>query len=159
MAPRTLASLSLDRLGIQVSLHSYPVDEAHLDARAVAQAVGLPPSQVFKTLVTADENGHLVIAGIPADRELDLKKLSRAAGVRRTEMVAVKDLPRLTGYVRGGVSPLGLKRPAALFLQDGIADIETVSVSAGRRGLQMFLSGRDLVRATSARVCDLCRTD
>lgn len=159
MAPRTLASLALDRLGIVSSLHPYPVDEAHLDARTVALAVGLLPSQVVKTLVAIDEGGHLLIAGVPADRELDLKKLARAAGVRRTTMVPVKDLRRLTGYVRGGVSPLGLKRPAPVFLQDGIALLDPVSVSAGRRGLQMFLAGRDLVLATSARVCDVCRED
>lgn len=157
MAPRTLASLALDRLGIAHTLHAYPVDETHLDATEVARAVGLPPAQVFKTLVCITDRGGVVIAVVPGDQELDLKKLARAAGVRSVALAPVKDLERLTGYVRGGVSPLGLKRPHPTYLDAAAVDLEIVSVSAGRRGLQMFLAGQDLKRALGCAVTTLTR--
>ncbi len=158
LAPQTLATLALGRLGVAYSLHAYPADESHLDAVTVAEAVGLVPSQVFKTLVTMTDTGRVLVASLPADRELDLKKLARAAGAKRAELVPVKDLFRLTGYVRGGVSPLGLRRPYPVFIADEIEGLDPVSVSAGRRGLQIFLAGDDLVRACQARVVTLLHT-
>lgn len=157
MADRTLATLALDRMGIAYTLHAYPVDEDHLDAVTVARAVGLPPGQVFKTLVTQGDGGRVIVAVLPADRDLDRKKLAQVAGLKRVDLVPVKDLVPLTGYMRGGVSPLGLRRPYPIYIAQEVVGLDPVSVSAGRRGLQMFLAGSDLVRACHAHVADLCR--
>ncbi len=128
-----------------------------MDAVTVAHKVGLPPEQVFKTLVLRGDRTGVLMASLPADAELDLKVLAAVSGNRKVEMVPVRDLPALTGYVRGGVSPLGTKKAYPYYLDEIAIILDPVSVSAGQRGVQMFLSGEDLARATGAVLAAISR--
>lgn len=152
---KTLAVKMLDRMKVSYQLREYEVSEDELDAVTVAQKVGLPPAQVFKTLVTRSTHKAILIASVAADRELDLKALARVAGEKKVELVPVKEIEGLTGYVRGGVSPLGLKKPYPYYLDSNAFDHKVISVSAGRRGLQVLLSPADLQRVTHARLVEI----
>lgn len=151
--PKTNAARLLDQAGIHYELRHYPVEEEHLNASQVAEAIGMPPEQVFKTLVARGDRTGVVLACIPANSELDLKGLAAASGNKKVELVAMKDVLGLTGYVRGGVSPLGVKKPYPLFLEETAEIWDTISVSAGVRGCQMLLRPGDLARVTDARSC------
>lgn len=155
MAAKTNASRILDKLNIAYTLHEYEWDEDHLDAQSVADKVGLPCGQLFKTLVLRGDKTGIVMACIPGDKELDLKKLASASGNKKVEMVPVKDIVTLTGYIRGGVSPLGCKKKYPLYIDRSVVPMDTVSISAGRRGLQIFLKGTDLIDACEGIVSDI----
>jgi Cys-tRNA(Pro)/Cys-tRNA(Cys) deacylase len=147
---KTNAARLLDRAGIHYELREYAVDENHLGATDVAAAIGLPPEQVFKTLVARGDRAGVLLASIPANAELDLKALAAASRNKKVELVAVKEVFGLTGYMRGGVSPVGTRKPYPLYL-DETADLwDTISVSAGVRGCQMLLAPGDLARAVGA---------
>jgi Cys-tRNA(Pro)/Cys-tRNA(Cys) deacylase len=154
---KTTACRILDGLGIAYTLHAYDWDEQALDAATVAAKLGLDPQRVFKTLVGRGDRSGLLLAVIPGDRQLDDRALARLSGDKRVDLVPVRELPALTGYVRGGVSPLGVRRRARAFVDATALSVGTISVSAGRRGLQMFLDGGDLVRALGATVAPLTR--
>ena len=154
---KTIAARLLDGMGIHYELREYPFSEDELDALTVAAKVGLPPEQVFKTLVLRGDRTGLLMACIPAGAELDTKALAALSGNKRVEMVHVKELPALTGYQRGGVSPLGAKKRCPVFIHESAAGLDLLSVSAGQRGLQLLLSGADLIAATGARVGELGR--
>ncbi len=136
-------------------LRHYPVDEQHLSAPEVAEAIGMPPEQVFKTLVARGDRGGVVLAAIPANAELDLKALASASGNKKVELVAVKEVLTLTGYIRGGVSPIGTKKPYPVYLDETAEIWDIISVSAGIRGCQMLLSPADLTRITGAQSCPI----
>lgn len=155
---KTNAARTLDRLGIPYDIRTYEVDEAHLGAEIAARKLGLPPEQVFKTLVARTGRRDVVLACIPGNAELDLKALGAAAGGKKAELVALKEVQPLTGYVRGGVSPIGARRSYPLFLDRTSEAFPTISVSAGLRGVQMLVAPADLARAVNATVCDICRT-
>ncbi len=147
---KTNAARILDREGIHYELREYQVDESDLSATLVAQKIGMPPEQVFKTLVARGDRSGVVIAAIPANTELDLKALAAVSGNKKVELVAVKEVLGLTGYIRGGVSPVGTRKPYPFFL-DETADLwDLISVSAGVRGCQMLLAPDDLARVTGA---------
>lgn len=146
--PKTNASRILDQQRIPHELLSYPVDPDDLGAEAVAAKVGLPPEQVFKTLVLRASDGAILLACIPAGTELDLKALARAADKKGAAMVPMKEVLPLTGYIRGGVSPVGTKRKYPLYIDASAAAHPRIAVSAGRRGCQMLLAPADLLRAT-----------
>jgi len=147
---KTNAARLLDSTGIHYELREYEVDENDLSAPHVAAAIGMPPEQVFKTLVARGDRTGVLMACIPANTELDLKALANASGNKKVELVAVKEVLPLTGYIRGGVSPVGTRKPYPLYL-DETADIwDIVSVSAGMRGCQMLLRPDDLARAVEA---------
>lgn len=150
MAPKTNAVRILERLGVRYRLLSYDVDPERLDAETVAAKIGMPAAQVFKTLVCRGDRGGPCFAVVPGDRELDLKALARASGDRKCETVALREVQPLTGYVRGGVTVLGAKKALAVFLDATAFEFETVSVSAGQRGLQILVAPSDYVRATGA---------
>ena len=153
--PKTNAVRLLDREGIHYELREYQVDDSDLSAERVANAIGMPPEQVFKTLVARGDRTGVLLACIPGSTELGFKALADASGNKGVEMVAVKELPFLTGYVRGGVSPLGLKKTYPLYL-DETADLwDVISVSAGVRGLQMLVAPVALVQLTGAVKCDI----
>ena len=154
---KTNAARILDQLKIPYELREYPWSEEELDAVSVAHKVGLPPEQVFKTLVVRGDRTGVMMACIPAAVELDLKALAAISGNKKVEMVPVKEIQALTGYVRGGVSPLGSKKAYPLYLDASAEALDQVSVSAGQRGLQMVLSGPALIRATRATVASLRR--
>jgi Cys-tRNA(Pro)/Cys-tRNA(Cys) deacylase len=154
---KTNAARILDALGIHYELREYTVDPDDLSAPSVAAKIGMPVEQVFKTLLASAGRGEYVFAVIPGDAELDFKKLARAAGMRSTELAALKDVQPLTGYIRGGVTVLGAKKPYPAYVDELIELYDQVSVSAGQRGTQLVLAPADYLRASSATIADLCK--
>ena len=152
---KTNAARKLDELKIEYKLVEYPVDEEHLDAIHVAQEVGMPPAQVFKTLcVRGDKNG-VMFAVIPGDGELDLKALAKVSGNKRAELVALKVVLPLTGYIRGGCSPLGAKKNYPVYMDASSNNWPEIAISAGQRGMQIVAAPADLQKATNATVVPL----
>jgi len=150
---KTNAARMLDSAGIHYELREYEVDQNDLSAPHVAEKVGLPPEQVFKTLVARGDRTGVLMACIPANSELDLKALAAASGNKKVELVAVKEVLGLTGYIRGGVSPVGTRKPYPLYLDETAELWDIISVSAGMRGCQMLLAPVDLIRAVDAQRC------
>lgn len=157
MPHKTNAVRALDQLGISYELREYSVDENDLAAESVAQKIGLPPEQVFKTLVAEGDRNGICMAVIPANSELDLKALATASGNRKIQLVAVKDLQSLTGYIRGGVTALAAKKDYPVFVDEMIEVHDIVSVSAGVRGMQILLKPADYLRAAKAVTASLAR--
>ena len=156
-AKKTNALRILEEAGVDYTTRSYVVDESDLSAISVAKKLGLEASQTFKTLVAKGEQTGVVLVSIPGDAQLDLKALARASGNKRVEMAPLKDVFDLTGYVRGGVSPLGLKKSFPFFLDELTEVYDVVSISAGVRGLQILLKPQDLIALTSAIMGDFSR--
>lgn len=152
---KTNATRILDEKNIEYSLIEYTVDEEHLDAVHVASEVGLPAAQVFKTLVVRGDKTGPVFAVIPGDGELDLKALAKVSGNKRAELVHLKEVLPLTGYIRGGCSPLGAKKNYPVYLDETCVLWDKIAISAGQRGLQIFLNPDDLVAATGAAVVSI----
>jgi Cys-tRNA(Pro)/Cys-tRNA(Cys) deacylase len=150
MPPKTNAARILDAAGVLYEIRAYEVDENDLSAPHVAEAIGMPPEQVFKTLVARGDRSGVLMASIPANAELDLKGLAKASGNRKVELVAVKEVLGLTGYIRGGVSPIGTKKPYPFYLDETAEIWDAIAVSAGVRGKQMVLAPGDLARVTEA---------
>lgn len=152
---KTNAARKLDELKIDYQLIEYTVDEEHLDAVHVAQEVGMPAAQGFKTLcVRGDKNG-VMFAVIPGNGELDLKALAKVSGNKRAELVALKEVLPLTGYIRGGCSPLGAKKNYPVYMDESSNMWSQIAISAGQRGMQILASPKDLQRATNATVAAL----
>ncbi len=154
---KTNGARFLEQLGIPFELRTYEVDPGDLSALAVAKKVGMPPEQVFKTLLTSGGPGAYVFAVIPGDAELDLKKLARAAGLRKAEMAPLKDVQPLTGYIRGGVTVFGAKKAYPVFVDETALLFDRISVSAGARGAQLILRPEDYLRAAEAQTADLTK--
>src|SRR5580698_11094038 len=154
---KTNAARLLDSLGIAYELRPYEVDPNDLTAISVAHKIGLPPEQVFKTLLTHTSDKEHVFAVIPGDSELDLKKLAATAGARNAELAALKEVEPLTGYIRGGVTVLAAKKPFRAFADETIELFDVISISAGQRGVQIILSPPDYLRATEAILADLTK--
>ena len=152
---KTNAARILDNLGIDYEIKTYAVDEEDLSAVHVAETAGLNIEEVFKTLVARGDKTGVIMAVIGGGEELNLKSLAKASGNKSVEMISLKELFPLTGYVRGGCSPLGAKKNYPVFLDSKAMEHEKISISAGQRGMQIFLSPQDLVRATNATVADL----
>jgi len=157
-ASKTNAARLLDGLRIGYELRAYEVDPEDLTAISVAKKIGLPPEQVFKTLLTHTSDGEHVFGVVPGDAELDLKKLAAVADVRKAEMASLKDVEPLTGYVRGGVTVLAAKKPFPAFVDETVELFDVVSVSAGQRGLQLLIAPADYLRATEATVADITKS-
>jgi Cys-tRNA(Pro)/Cys-tRNA(Cys) deacylase len=147
---KTNGARFLENLGIAFELREYEVDPDDLSAITVAKKIGMPPERVFKTLLTTGGPGQYIFAVIPGDAELDFKKLARAAAVRKAEMVSLKDVQPLTGYIRGGVTVFGAKKPYPVFIDETAILFDTISVSAGTRGTQLILAPADYLRAAQA---------
>ncbi|MBW4027333.1 MAG: Cys-tRNA(Pro) deacylase [Acidobacteria bacterium] len=154
---KTNAARFLDSLGIHYELRDYEVDPEDLSATSVAKKIGLPAEQVFKTLLCVTSDREHIFAVIPGDAELDFKKLAAAADARKAEMVSLKDVQPLTGYIRGGVTVFGAKRPFPAFVDETMELFDIISVSAGVRGTQILLAPGDYLRAAQARVTDLTK--
>jgi Cys-tRNA(Pro)/Cys-tRNA(Cys) deacylase len=154
---KTNGARLLDSLGIHYSLREYEVDPEDLTAITVAKKIAMPVEQVFKTLLTTDGAGNHFFAVIAGDAELDFKKLARAAGVRKAEMVSLKEVQPLTGYIRGGVTVFGAKKAYPVFADETIELFDQISVSAGVRGTQLILAPADYLRAAEATVADLTK--
>ena len=147
---KTNGARFLESLGIAFELREYEVDPNDLSAIAVAHKVGMPPEQVFKTLVTTGGHAEYAFAVLPGDSELDFKKLARAAGWRKAEMSPLKDVQPLTGYIRGGVTIFGARKPYPVFVDETVILFDQISVSAGARGTQLILAPEDYLRAAAA---------
>ncbi|HEY2038160.1 MAG TPA: Cys-tRNA(Pro) deacylase [Edaphobacter sp.] len=154
---KTNAARLLDSLGIRYELRAYEVDPEDLTAISVARKIGLPPEQVFKTLLSHINTGEYLFAVIPGDAELDLKKLAHAAGAKKAELASLKDVEPLTGYIRGGVTVMGAKKPFPAFADETIELFDIISISAGQRGLQLILSPADYLRASQSTLADLTK--
>ena len=145
----------LEQKKIPYSAHSYPHGDQPVDGVTAAALLGMDPSAVFKTLVVRGASRQILIFVIPAAGELDLKKAARAAGEKSLAMVHVSELLALTGYVRGGCSPIGMKKRYPTFLDRSAELLNTVTVSAGKIGFQVELKPRDLMALTNAKTADL----
>jgi Cys-tRNA(Pro)/Cys-tRNA(Cys) deacylase len=147
---KTNAVRQLDTLHIAYELRDYEVDPDDLSAVKVAAQIGLPPAQVFKTLVIQGDRHGIALAVIPGDLEVDLKALARLSGNRRMEMAPLSQVQPLTGYIRGGVTALACKKAYPVYLDDSAQHHAAIAVSAGVRGTQIVLAPADYVRATGA---------
>ena len=154
---KTNAARYLDSLNIQYELREYALDTEDFSAVLVAEKVGLPPEQVFKTLLCVTSGKEHVFAVVPGNAELDFKKLAHAAGARKAEMVSLKEIQPLTGYIRGGVTVFGAKKDFAVYADETLELFDVISVSAGTRGTQIILSPGDYIRASRASLADLTK--
>lgn len=154
---KTNAARILDGLGIAYEVRTYEVDPDDLSAETVARKVGLPPEQVFKTLVVRGSEHGVCLAVVPGGEELDPKALARLTGDRRTEVVPLKEVQPLTGYVRGGVTALGIRKSYPVFVDETVELFDRISVSAGQRGAQLILAPGDYLRAVEATVGPIAR--
>jgi Cys-tRNA(Pro)/Cys-tRNA(Cys) deacylase len=155
MPAKTNAARLLDQIGIQYELREYEVDPNDLAAETVAAKIGMPAEQVFKTLLARGDRNGPIMAVIPGDQELDLKALAEAAGERKIQLVPVKELQSLTGYIRGGVTALAAKHDFPVYADETIELFDVISVSAGMRGLQILIAPADYLRATKATIVAL----
>lgn len=154
---KTNAVRLLDSLGISYELRAYEVDPNDLTAISVARKIVLPPEQVFKTLLAQTSTGDHLFAVIPGDAELDLKKLAHAANAKKTELASLKEVEPLTGYIRGGVTVMGARKPFPAYADETIELHDLISISAGQRGLQIVLAPADYLRAANATLADLTK--
>lgn len=152
---KTNAVRILESKGVPFTLLNYEVSEDELDAVSVAKKIGFDPDSVFKTLVARNEANSLLVFVIPGSCELDLKKAAKASGSKRIEMVKVKELFELTGYIRGGCSPVGMKKNFPVFLDETAQLFENISISAGVRGTQIIINPGDLINSIAASSADL----
>lgn len=152
---KTNAARILDGLKIPYEIKTYAVDENDLSAVHVAEVSGLDIATIFKTLVARGDKTGIIMAVIGGGDELNLKSLAKASGNKSVEMIALKELLPLTGYVRGGCSPLGAKKNYPVYIDSRAVTLEKISISAGQRGMQLILSPNDLIRAVSATVANL----
>lgn len=155
MSVKTNAVRLVEAAGIPVREHFYEYDEKDLNGNHAAEAIGMPPEQVFKTLVARGARTGINVFCIPVCCELDLKKAAKAAGDKNMELIAVKELLPLTGYIRGGCSPIGIKKKYPTFMDETAILWEEIAVSAGERGHQMVLNPESLASLTGATLCDI----
>ena len=154
---KTNAMRQLDAARIKYEICEYEVDENDLSGTHIADEIGLPYSQVFKTIVThGDKTGHIVFC-IPCDREIDLKKAAAVTGNKKIEPAHVKDLLSLTGYIRGGCSPVGMKKKFPTYFDESALENERITVSAGVRGMQLLVATADIIRFTAARTAQITK--
>ena len=148
--PKTNAMRMLDKEKIPYQMHTYDASDGHIDGAAVARKVGMDPAKVFKTLVTRGHSGSYYVCVLPVERELDLKKAAKVFGEKSLEMIPVAQLLPTTGYVRGGYSPIGMKKRFTTTFDELAKQQETIVVSGGKIGFQMELAPADLLRAANA---------
>jgi Cys-tRNA(Pro)/Cys-tRNA(Cys) deacylase len=154
---KTNAARILEALGIRYELREYEVDEEDLSAGSVGRKIRLPPEQVFKTLVCRGDRTGVLFAVVPADAELDFKAIGRLSGDRSVEMVALREVQPLTGYVRGGVTVLGARKEYPVYVDETAELFDVISVSAGVRGTQILLAPADYLSASKAKAGRLTR--
>ena len=152
---KTNAARLLDELGIGYELHEAPYDEADLSATAMARSLGVPVEEVFKTLVVRGDKTGVLEVCVPGAAELNLKELAAVSGNKHVEMVPLKEVQPLTGYIRGGCSPIGMKKSFPTYIHSTCRLYDSIYVSAGVRGLQIRIAPDDLIGTTDASVVDL----
>ncbi len=154
---KTNTARFLDRLNIPYQLVEYEVDESDLGAENVAQKINFPLEQVFKTLVARGDKTGVLLACIPGGAGLDLKAIAAISGNKKVEMVPVKEIESLTGYIRGGVSPIGTKKRYPVYLDESAINFPLISISAGIRGCQLFVDPKSLSKVLEAKVGQISR--
>ena len=152
---KTNVARLLDAAHIPYTLIEYPVDEEHLEAQHVADSIGEDINQVYKTLVMRGDKTGLIVGVIPGNREIDLKKAAKTSGNKKVEMIHMKELLPLTGYIRGGCSPIGMKKPLPIYFQQDCMEWPQIYVSAGQRGLQVCIAPADLVGYVGGTISDI----
>lgn len=152
---KTNAARLLDAQEISYELAGYEVDENDLSATTLAKKIGQDVDQIFKTLVLRGDKTGVFVCVVPGSLEVDLKKAAKVSGNKNCAMVLQKELPGLTGYIRGGCSPLGMKKAYPIYLHETCILFDLIFISAGQRGLQLKLNPEDLIRVTGAVVCDV----
>jgi Cys-tRNA(Pro)/Cys-tRNA(Cys) deacylase len=155
---KTNTARFLDGLKMDYKLCEYEIDESDLSAESVARKVSLPLEQVFKTLVARGDKTGVLMACIPGNSELDLKAMATISGNKKVDMVPMKEIQQLTGYIRGGVSPIGIKKHYPIFLDESAVRFPFISISAGARGSQIFISPGDLIKALDIKLCKIARS-
>lgn len=156
---KTNALRQLEQKKIAFETREYEYSDSHAAALETAHALGIDENQVFKTLVTVGNKTGPVVAVIPGNKTLDLKKLAKVSGNKKIEMLPMKDLEELTGYIHGGCSPVGMKKLFPTYYASEAEEFDTIHVSAGRRGLQMSVSPEDLLTITRGNYADLTEND
>lgn len=152
---KTNAARQLDRLKIAYELITYEVDESDLGAAHIAEQLGQPIERLFKTLVLRGDKTGLFVCVVPGADEVDLKKAAKVTGNKKCDLIPMKELLPTTGYIRGGCSPIGMKKAFPTYFHESILNYDAVYCSAGQRGLQFRLAPSDLVNAAQGTVCDL----
>jgi Cys-tRNA(Pro)/Cys-tRNA(Cys) deacylase len=152
---KTNAVRLLDAKRVPYILKTYEAPEGFLDGVSVAKATGTEPERVFKTLVTQGSSKEYYVCVIPVAEELDLKKAARYFGEKKIEMIPARDITRVTGYIKGGCSPIGMKKPFKTAIDQSAAHFEQIVVSAGKVGMQMDLPVKDLMEMCGAGLADL----
>ena len=147
----------LDSKNIEYTVSTYDNKDGKIDGVSVAKKINKDPKEVFKTLVTQGSDREFFVFVIPVKNELDLKKADKAAKEKNVEMIAVKDIDKYTGYIRGGCSPIGMKKLYKTFIDISAKDLEIIVVSAGKIGVQVQLKPRDLIEATAGEFVDISR--
>ena len=152
---KTNAARLLDKAGIAYNLIPYEFDENDLAAQHVADSLGQDIARVFKTLVLHGDKTGYIVCVVPGNMEVNLKALAKESGNKKVEMIAMKDLLGVTGYIRGGCSPIGMKKRFPTFFHLTATDFDTIYVSAGVRGLQVEISPKDLIAFVQAKVAEV----
>ena len=152
---KTNAMRRLDAARIPYEVKEYTVDENDLSGVHIAEQIGLPFEQVFKTLVAKGDKTGIVVFCIPVDKEIDLKRAAVVTGNKKIEMLPVKDLLATTGYIRGGCSPIGMKKKFPTYIEEIAGNFEKITVSAGIRGAQLLLGVDQLVKFVDAKMCQI----
>ena len=152
---KTNAMRMLDNADIEYKALEYDCDESDLSGTTVAYKIGLPCEMVFKTLTARGDKTGICVFCIPADKELDLKKAAKHSGNKRVELLAVKELLGITGYIRGGCSPIGMKKTYPTYFDETVILFDEITISAGVRGCQLLLSAEKLLSFLDATTCDL----
>lgn len=155
---KTNAMRMLDSAHVNYVLHTYDTSDGQIDGLAVARKCGEDPEQVFKTLVTQGNDKNFYVFVVPVENELDLKACARSVGVKSVEMIHVRDLLKTTGYIRGGCSPIGMKKKYTTVYDETIVLFDTVLVSGGRIGTQVEIAPSDLIWITDGITADISRS-
>jgi len=155
LSEKTNAMRLLEAEGIAFEVRSYDIDEEDLSAESAAAALNMAPEQVFKTLVIHGDRSGPMLVLLPAGTEIDLKRLANMTGDKKVEMVPLREIQDLTGYVRGAVTPLAIHRSYPVYIDETVILWSEVGISAGAKGLQILLAPQDLLRATGAQPADI----
>ena len=154
---KTNALRMLDRAKIKYEIKEYEYDEDHLSGHHIVDKVDLDANQIFKTLVLHDNNNLYLVCCIPVLEEIDLKKLAKLAKRKNVEMIHQKDLLNVTGYIRGGCSPVGMKKKFPTFIDESILNVDSVAFSAGKRGYQMVVDTKEIIQYLEATIGSIIR--
>jgi Cys-tRNA(Pro)/Cys-tRNA(Cys) deacylase len=152
---KTNAARILDSLGISYAIRTFPISDEHIDAVTVAKQLEVEAERVFKTIVCTDTATSFFVFVIPAPSELDLRKAANAAGAKRIRLLSIRELTKVTGYVRGGCSPIGMKKLFPTYIEESAQMYDSVLVSAGIRGAQLVIVPADLIRSVPAVYADI----